>query len=98
MLTHFKHGFKQKDPFLELSEDSTLKAVSSAIYAPEYATESDDTAASSSLNLISLVGDLSNEAVAARIVEASPTLAEVILKLSFLVIWNSLLHFRQSKE
>lgn len=71
---------------MELSEDSTLTAVSSAIYEREYATESDDAAALNSLTLISLVGDLSNEAVAARIVEASPTLAEVILKFPFLVI------------
>ena len=71
---------KQKDPYLELSEDSTLTAVSSEIYAYDYATDSDDTAALSSLSRISLVGDLSNEAVAARIVEASPSLAEVNLQ------------------
>lgn len=66
-----------KDPFLELSEDCTLSAVSSNMYAPDYATDSDDAAALSSLSRISLIGDLSNEAIAARIVEASPSLAEV---------------------
>lgn len=70
---------EQKDPFLDLSEDCTLISGSTIMYAPEYATDSDETAAFNSLNLISLAGDLSNEAVAARIVEASPTLIEVIL-------------------
>lgn len=72
---------EQKDPFLELSEESTLTVASSAVYAHEYATESDDISALSSLTRISLVGDLSNEALAARINEASPSLAEVNLEL-----------------
>jgi len=93
MLTHVERGLRQKDPFLDLSEDSTLTAVSSAMYAPEYATQSDDTAALSSLALISLVGDLSNEAVADRIVEASSTLAEVISKFPFSVVIDFLVTF-----
>lgn len=70
-------GLKQKDPFLDLSEDSTLTAASSAMHAHGYATEADDDAALNSLNLISLVGDLSNEALVARIVEASHSSPEV---------------------
>ena len=66
---------------MELSEDCTLSAVSSNMYAPDYATDSDDAAALSSLSRISLIGDLSNEAIAARIVEASPSLAEVNCEL-----------------
>lgn len=66
-----------KDPFLDLSEDSTLTAASSAMHAHGYATEADDDAALNSLNLISLVGDLSNEALVARIVEASHSSPEV---------------------
>ncbi len=67
----------QKDPFLELTEESTLTAANSAVFAKEYGTPSDDNAALSSLARISLTGDLSNEALAARIVEASPSLVEV---------------------
>lgn len=89
---------KQKDPFLELSEDSTLSAVSSDMYADGYDTDSDDTAALSSLSRISLVGDLSNEAIAARIVEASPSLAEVNFELHPSVIIGFLVTFRHSKE
>lgn len=64
---------------MELSEESTLTAVSSAVYALEYGTFSDDNAALSSLARISLTGDLSNEGLVARIVEASPSLIEVFL-------------------
>ena len=74
---------EQKDPFLELSEDSTLSAISSEMYSRRYDTDSDNAAALSSLSRISLVGDLSNEAIAARIVEASPSLAEV--KFNFIL-------------
>jgi hypothetical protein len=75
---HLSTGVLQKDPFLELSEESTLNASSSAVFAGDYGTQSDDNAALSSLSRISLLGDLSNEALVARIVEASPTLVEVI--------------------
>lgn len=71
---------------MELSEESTLTAASAGVYVHEYATESDDNAALNSLTRISLVGDLSNQALAARIVEASPSLAEVNFKLSPLAI------------
>jgi hypothetical protein len=67
-----------KDPFLELTEESTLTAANSAVFAKEYGTPSDDNAALSSLARISLTGDLSNEALAARIVEASPSLVEAV--------------------
>lgn len=75
---HLSTYVLQKDPFLELSEESTLNASSSAVFAGDYGTQSDDSAALSSLSRISLLGDLSNEALVARIVEASPTLVEVI--------------------
>jgi hypothetical protein len=67
-----------KDPFLELTEESTLTAANSAVFAKEYGTPSDDNAALSSLARISLTGDLSNEALAARIVEAAPSLVEAV--------------------
>ncbi|XP_024387366.1 protein SEMI-ROLLED LEAF 2 isoform X2 [Physcomitrium patens] len=66
-----------KDPFLELSEDNTLTALNSAVYAHEYTTESDDNAALSSLSRISLVGDLSNDAIAGRIIEAISSYVKV---------------------
>lgn len=82
------YGATQKDPFLELTDDTRLKVLGHADVA-DYGSVSDDRAAVTSLSKINITADTSNRAIISVLLDSSADL----MKVDSIILLPGLLNF-----